>query len=159
MIEHALAHVVAGLLVLRSGIAQSHHHVGHAGPAPLLLLLGLLFVAAALLGVLGRRGFFLRLALREDLGFRGHGAQAGATTSSAIGAATVTTAWPGSFKIRTPGGTCRAATVRTSPIINAVTSASIRSGICVGRQETSSSCRTTFRMPFCSFTPAASPTG
>src|SRR5439155_545254 len=54
---------------------------------------------------------------------------AGATTSSAIGAATVTTAWPGSFKIRTPGGTCRAATVRTSPIINAVMSASIRSRI------------------------------
>src|SRR3990170_4543187 len=84
---------------------------------------------------------------------------AAGATSSAIGGATVATAWSAGFRIRTPSGARSAPTVSTSPIMSALTSAAMRWGIAVGRHETSSSWRTRFRMPFWSLTPTASPTG
>src|SRR5207245_9031076 len=62
-IEDTLAHVVAGVPVLRSGIPEPHHRVGHAGPAPLLLLLRLLG-PPGFLALFGGGFLFLRLALR-----------------------------------------------------------------------------------------------
>jgi len=101
MSEQQLAPRWAGLRYFRSGIAQSHHQVGPRGPVPLLLLLvALLTCAAELLRCPRPARLILRLR-SEDIGFRVTAPSAsGATTSSAIGAATVTTAWPGSFKIR-----------------------------------------------------------
>src|SRR5437588_289827 len=76
-VENALAHVVPGVLILRTRVAQSHDHlagapalgVGHAVLAPLLVrLLGLLRTRGPrrLLALVGSRFLFLRLALGED---------------------------------------------------------------------------------------------
>src|SRR4030095_13116971 len=68
-VETPLAHVVAGVPILRTGISQPNHHVGHAAPDLLLVLLGFLGARRSrrLLVVAGRPLFLFRLSLCGDL--------------------------------------------------------------------------------------------